>query len=903
MAPSPIRHVFRVTRFKRDARSEVDEELAFHFAEVVRELQARGRTAEEARSEARRRFGDVERYRREMESMERTASEGWWRRVLDASGSIVAAAMFALRGIRRAPGVAVAVVGTLALGLGANVAMFRVVDRLLLSPPEHVRDADRVRIVFARTSSGARPIRMSGTFPDYQVMRTVGGFASVAAYTVRSLVVGEGVAAERMLVGVGSGDLFGLLGVGASAGRLFGPEDDRAGAQPTAVLSWETWDRTYDRDPGVLGSTLVVGNGRYTVVGVAPRGFTGVTVAPTDLWLPLEPFASVEEGGPWRESRSFTWLRLVARLAPAVRDEVAAEEATAAYRAARGDRASDVSIETSSLVAADRPDAGGEIRVAQWLGAVSLIVFLITCANVANLLLTRNLRRRREHAVRAALGLGRRGLVGQLTVEAAFLTVTGGIAGLLVAAWSGAALYPVLLPDLAFDRSIVDGRVLGFAGVAVVFATLLAGVLPALLASRRDLASSLRAGGDAAGAPRTRTQVALLAFQVALSVISLTAAAGFVRSVANLRAIDLGFQDEGLALIEVDIEGTQGVLPLFESDADPAWPPNDVASVYERVEERVAELPGVRTALVNPTPFQLEIVMPFEVPGRDSLPSDVAGPYPLAVSPEYFEVMGMRMVAGRGIEPEDDRFGAEPVVVLNRTMARALWPGEEALGRCVIPGGEGHPCATVVGVVEDAHRQAVVEADRGMAYYVPIRQQILGGAPTTVFVRSAGTDAGTIRAAAQSASPRIRFAQVTPFSDLVAPELRPWTLGATAFAALGSLALLVAALGLYSLFAFDVAGRRRELGIRAALGAGRHRLLGLVLRDVAVLGSGGFALGLVVVAGVRRWIDPLLYGTSSLDPETLVPVGAILLSVALVGAALPGTRAAQADPLEALRAE
>jgi predicted permease len=899
---SDVRDAFRVTRFRPDARSDVDEELAFHFDELVRRLVEQGMAPEEARREARRRFGDEPRYRSELEAME-PPHVVWYRRMRDGLGGAIAALTLAVRGLTRSPGLCFAVVGTLALGVGANVAMFRVADRLLLSPPEHVAHADRVRTLhFAGSTDAGREMRSSWSHPDFQDLQSVDAFAAVAAYAGRTLVVGEGAAAEPMSVKAGSGEIFSVLGIGAAHGRLFGPE-----AEPVTVLSWELWDRAYGRDPDVLGTTLQVGAGRYTVLGVTPRGFTGADLAPVDLWLPLEHFGAAEEIWPWRTSRGFRWIRLVARLAPGVSESVALEQATAAYRAAPDASTSrnESMVVAATLVPAERPDAGGEVRVARWLGAVSFLVLLIACANVANLLLTRNLRRRRELAVRAALGIGRRRLVAQLITEAGLLALAGGAAGLAVAGWVGSTTYGVLLPDVVISEPFLDARVLLFTTVAVALTGVLGSVLPAVQASGSDLLEAIKSGGERASSSRTHTQVGLLVFQITLSVVLLTGATVFVRSLTNLGAVDLGFDTEDLMLVGLAVDGAPAGLMGDSDGGEPSWPPNEVARIYELAEERLATLPGlVGAAMMNPTPFRFALSQYFAVPRLDSLPRASAdGPYVLAVTPDYFAVVGLDVVAGRGIEAGDDRFGAQPVVVLNETMTGLLWPGESPLGRCVVTPYEDGPCTTVVGVVEDSHFQAIVEPEAQMLYYVPLRQQVLAGAPTSIFVRAEGADVASIQAAAMSASPRVRYAYVETWSDLTAFELRPWTLGAVVFSAFGVLALLVAALGLYAVFAFDVAGRSRELGVRSALGATRLGLFGLVMRDVGLLSLAGVGLGFLLVAGARRWIDPLLYETSATEFGTLVPVGVLLVGVTLLAAAVPGRRASQADPVEVLRAD
>lgn len=903
---SKVRRVFRIERFRPDPASEVDDELAFHLEETVRELRESGRSPEEADREAHRRFGQVRWYRRELESMERRASQGWARRVGDATSAVAQTASSAVRSLVRRPGFSVTVVATLALGLGVNVAMFRIVDRLLLSPPEHIADGDEVRKLYLAAEIGDETLtQQSVSFPDFQDLRGVSGFLDVAASTSRELVLGEGTESALVRAGVASGDFFALLGVEPARGRFFGIDDDRTASPGAAVVSWEYWQGAWGRDPNVLGREVRIGNGRYTVIGVAPRGFTGVDLSPVDFWIPLQPYAVAEEAGPWRENRDFVWLHAVARLAPGVTEDAALEEATAVLRGAvdGSPERAEAFVRGSSLIAADGAGVGGEVGVAGALGAVSLIVLLISCANVANLLLGRDLRRRRELAVRAALGSGRRRLVAQHMAETGLLALLGGVAGVVLAAQTGGIFQRILLPDVAFSQTLLDPRIVGFAAIAVALSTVLAGAIPAIQASRSDLGAALKSGGDRTGTPRTRTQLGLLLFQSTLCVVLLTGAGVFVRSLTNVQAVDLGFETRGLSLVELDFEGAPSLL-LPPLDAEPVWPPDDNARAYELAEERIAALPGVRAAaLVNPTPFMMVWTMPFDVPGLDSIPRGAAGPFPLAMSSDYLEVMGLDLVAGRGIQADDDRMGAAPVTVLNRTMAELLWPGETAVGRCVRPGGAEAPCTTVIGVVEDSHRSAILEPESQMVYYLPIHQQILRGSPTSIFVRTVGADPGALRAAAQTASPLIRFARVQPFSALMEPELRPWRLGASVFGAFGVLALLVASLGLYSVFAFDVTGRRRELGVRTALGASGRSLFALVVRDAAVLMIGGIALGLLLVLLARPFVDPLLYETSALDPRVAGPAAAIFLGVALVAAALPGGRAARSSPVEILRTE
>lgn len=897
-----IRRVLRFRNLERD----LDEELAFHFEQTVEELMQRGMTRPQAEAEARRRFGDERRWRRELGKLDRQAEAR--RRLGEQLAAVRDHVRYALRRMARAPGLTLAVVLTFALGIGANATMFGIVDRLLLRAPAHIVDPESVKRLVSEYMSpvtGSLEIDVVVAYPDYLDFAGASSFSAVAGYTGRTLTLGEGEGARQLDAGLVTGNFFSLLGVRPALGRFFAPEEDAVGAQGVAVISAGLWREQFGGDRSVLGATLDFGYGSYTIVGVAPDNFTGVELRRRDVWLPLHTSLSQLLSGPaWERrttSRTSYWLYVVARLAPRIGPEAAAAEATTLFRTGRADLREDNPFRTAHVLAAPiiagrGPLAAAETRVAKWLAGVSLSVLLIASANVANLLLARAVRQRREIGVRLALGISRRRLLAQMLTESLMLALLGGVAALLVTRWGAGLVRKLLLPNVAWGDSVVDARVLGFVLVLTLLVGLAAGLAPALQSSRPDLVAALKSGGRGASGAGSRTRHALTVLQAALSVVLLVGAGLFVRSLQRVEALDLGVRTEG-ALV---------VRPVFA----PGLSEEQQTTFYRDAQERLRELPGVaHSAASVGVPFRTVITTGLEVPGLDSLPRIGGGdPFVYAVGPGYFGAVGLQVSRGRGILPTDVQ-GALRVAVVSETMARALWPGEPPLGKCLIVGGEegepAPPCTEVVGVVTDTRRSSLVEGP-AMQYYVPLAQNIIREAPHALLVRAAGDPAvlmPVIRRELLGLGPEVRFITVQPYAELLDPERRSWTLGATMFTVFGLLALVVAAIGLYSVLAFGVAQRTQELGIRAALGASRERLVGLVLGEGLRLVAVGVALGLAAALLLSRRIAPLLFEVSPHDPITLGGVVVVLLLVSVLASVLPALRATRVDPSTALRAE
>jgi predicted permease len=890
-----FRPVRRVRRFRRD----LDDELAFHFDETVRELVARGWAESAAGEEARRRFGDERRWRQAMEGIDR--SGGIWRRMVEALGVVLGNVRYALRGMRRSPGFTATVVLTFALGIGANATMFGILDRILFRAPQHIVEPDQVRRLLlerVHPASGERGITDRATYPDYRELAQAGTFR-VAAYHRSLITVGHGVSADRVTGVLATAGLFPLLGVRAELGRFYSEEEDRLGGPRVVVLGHEHWRARFGGDPGVLGRSIDFGHGPWEIIGVAPEGFTGAELARVDLWLPLHQTREATTGGTgWYEEagRGWTWLSLVGRLDEAVPAATAEAEATLLHRRGRAEEIAagqydpGARVLAASIVLARGPDAPAEARVARWLGGVSLLVLLIACANVANLLLARAVRRRREVGVRLALGVSRRSLAALLVTEGVVLALAGGAAALLVTLWTGDFLRGLLLQQVDWTGGFVGVRVLMFVAVLSVLAGAASGLIPAWQMGRVGVLDALASGSRAVAGGR-RAQTGLTVAQAAFSVVLLVGAGLFIRSFDRARAQDLGFEPARAAV----------VWPVFDG-----VPVAERAAYYEAAAERLRALPQVEAAGASlGLPFFSGEVRSLSIPGLDSIPTLPSGsPVFHAVEPEWLPAVGMRIVRGRPLE-RGDAGGAAPVALVNQTMARVIWGGDRAIGQCMRIAGPEGLCHEVVGIVANARHMRVVE-DESMQYFIPLAQRPDADTPEVVVVRTHADPAELaplLRRELTALDARVRYVNVRPYSEFVDPQYRAWRLGALLFTVFGALALVVAAVGMYGLLAFGVAQRTREIGIRAALGATREKIIGLVVARAVRLVAAGVAIGLLLSAALAPRLQDLLFDTPALDALVFGGVAVLLLLVGLAGAAVPAWRAVRIQPQEALRTE
>ncbi len=813
--------------------------------------------------------------------------------------ALLADLRYAMRSIERRPGFAAAVVACFALGIGANATIFGVVDTLFFRPPAHVQEPDHVvRVYVTRTSPPFGTSTSSITsFAKYIDLRDgVRSFSDLAAYYSWPVSLGHGAEARSVAGGVVTHTFFPLLGVRPVLGRFFSAEEDRVGnGRHVAVLDYDFWRSAFGGDSSVLGRPLHVSNGVYTIIGVAPRGFTGVELNGVDIWLPIATADPELFGREHGASRGSFWLRIVGRLRSGASVAGAEAEATSVYRRANADESGgpQAVVSLGPIQQARGPEIPQDAKVSVWLAAVSAMVLLIACANVANLLLARAVQRKREIAVRLALGAARRQLVRQLLVETVAYAVLGALAAVVLTLWLAPVIHRFLLSEVAFPDTLT-ARVLGFTAAATIVVGIASGLAPALRATGRGLANDLKAGERERPLPRSAIRTALLVGQTALTIVLVVGSGLFAVSLRNVLGLDLGL-DAGAVLLASPRLAQAG----FKKD--------EINALYERMREGIRDLPGVQSVSLSiGHPFGAFFGVPVSTPGRDSLPRIAdGGPYIYAVTPEYFRTLGMTIRRGRGFTTAD-RAGAPPVAVVSEMMARLVWPGEDAVGKCLKLPSTSNVCAEVVGVAANTRRLRLL-SDTTMQYYVPLEQHSdFPSAVTALLIRTAGpADAmiPLVRRELEGTAENLPYIGIQPLATMFAGQVRPFRLGATMFAVFAVLAVLLAALGLYGVLAYTVARRTHEIGVRVSLGAEVRDVLGLVVAQGVRLAAIGVLIGGAGAVVGGRALGALLYGVSSSNMLVLGGSAAIMLVVAGVASYLPARRATKVDPMVALRYE
>jgi predicted permease len=887
----------------------VDDELRFHFTERVEELVAAGMAEAEARALAEDEFGDVaatrERLRRITGRLEaRRARHVRW----DGLRQDV---RYALRGARRNPGFTVTVVLTLALGIGAATSMYGLMWRLLIQSPPHVVDPDGVVGVYQRFTGPGQPDRHvnAWTYAFYQHFRSRTRQLTVTgAYLSQELSIGSGVDARRARAVLASGEYWRVLGTLPAAGRFFREEESRpvTGVR-VVVLSHDFWRRSFGGSRDVLGRVVEIKSRRYEIIGVAPRGFHGVELEQVDLWLPLFAYA---DGDPrpatWHTEPLARSLRLVGRRSGGATDALLEAELTtivrpffaalneqyfsgvglSEFRDAQGSVASIISARGRGI------DARPEARVTAWLVGVGVVLLAVSCANVAGLLLLRAMRRRREVAIRTALGMSRRRLTALLLTEATTVAVLGGVAALILFVAGRGWIERLIVPSLVWEpAALVEPWSILVTGSGVIAASLLAG-LAALVHARRDVSSALRDGAPHASPRRSLTHTGILVSQGSLSVLLLIGAVLFVRSLRNLLAKDLGVDTRRVLAVHADFSGWGRPAP-------------DVSAFYDRALERIRSLPGVERAslaLNAPLMGSARSGGNIYLPGRDSIVTLGDGHLPMInyVGAGFFGVTGMRVLEGREfLEAERD---SAPVVVVSESMAKLYWPGQSAVGQCVFVGRERTRCTTVIGVVETQHMLAIRE-DPKLYWYRPLPSAT---GPRLLLVRTDPAVSGlqvSIRRALREIEPRLPYIDVRPLAAGLDGELRPFRLATTIFTAFGALAVILSAIGLAAAVAYAVRQRTRELGVRIAVGAGRGQVMWLVLRDGLRIAVIGVAIGVLAALLAAPLLTPYLFEVSARDVVVYAGVGVAVIGVALSASLGPAWRAARVEPVVALRSD
>ena len=802
---------------------------------------------------------------------------------------------YAMRQLRRAPGFTVTVLVAFALGIGANATTFGIVDELLLRPPAHVRAPNEIVTLAAGTLAdgfGQRTLN----YPVFAAIRRRStGFSEVAAAAPLSVPLGRGdhaVSLQGLLV---SASYFPLLGVAPESGRFFREDEDVApiGA-PVVIISHAFWERHFSGHTDALGAALQLGDRQFTVIGITPREFTGVDYAAPDVWLPISSGGAMQFlGKQWTTQSIVTWLRVYARRRPGVPLADAARDAMRLARAAAPEAfftQSGWSFQARPIMVARGEEHGASTTVAMLLVTMSVIVLLIACANVANLLLARGIRRRREIAVRLALGVTPGRLVRQLLTESVLLAALGGVAAIVVASWGGVVVRRFLLGDLALTGSLLDPRVLVFTAIVALFVGVVTGLVPALQASRAQVFSTITASGNRSGTRRTRAQSALLAVQAALSFVLLLGAGLFGRSLLAIQGLRMGVDIDRVLVGSMNLRAVG--RPASEADA-----------VFTRAFEQVAAAPGVASVAITATvPFGPTYGTEVGVMASDSV-HHYSAVYNL-VTPNYFRTLGTSLLAGRDFT-DADREDSPRVVIVDKKLATRAWGAENPVGRCLLVRADSIPCATVIGVVENVRRQSIFE-DSTRFVYLPLAQAGAWISSRYLVARAASDPAlvaETVRHAMQTAAPELPFADVHLMSDqpIVRHERLPFRLGATLLGVFGALALLLAAVGVYGVISYDVGQRTREIGVRMAFGARAADVAALVVRDGLRLVTIGGVIGAGAALTGGRMLEPMLYATSPRDPVVLVGVGLVLLIVATMACLLPARRAMRVDINAAVR--
>lgn len=891
---------------RRQLESDLEDELAFHLAMREEKNQKEGVVESAQRS-----FGNPALVKEDLRDQ-------WTFRLVETFWRDL---RYAARMLRRSPGFTLVAILSLAIGIGGNTAIFSVVDAILLKSLP-VRGPEQLRIVLG---TGARPFdghsgyntdtrsgfRVHSSFP-YAIFQQFAGnvpqFSDLIGFASSRVTVIGGAASHYADAELVTGNFFSGLGVTALGGRMLTPEDDRAGAAPVAVISYRYWERHLGLKPEAVGRTIFISGRPVTIVGIAPRAFLGIQPgnAP-DLFLPMALVELV--GNRWYDLQDAgrAWVQIMGRLRPGVSDH----QAMAALGAI---------MQRASIASRRKPegkrdswrpvleDGAGGIQLLRdratpallVLSSVVGLVLMIACANLANLLLARGVARRREIAVRISIGAGRWRLIRQLLTEGLLLAGLGALLGLMLAA----PLSKLVVSVAGGGGTIVvdahlDWRALLFMAAASLVTALLFGLAPALRATRVDLTPALKDGSTGAlrGSPQLRMSRWLIAGQVALSTMLLVGAGLFVRTLMNLSSIDPGFQARQLLIFSVD-----GSRSGYQGDK--------LVGLYERIREKVATIPGVRSltlsdvALISNSMSNSDLTIPGYKPkdGRELMTNQ------MFVGSHFLATMGIPLVAGRDLD-DRDRQKAPQVGVVNQTFARNYFAGQNPLGRIFYFGDGKNPHPEdrieIVGVCKDAKYDKLRD-DVPPTVYLPYLQSPSGISGMTFELRTAMPPmaiAGAVERAVAEIDPNVPVAEMRTQEEQIRMTLGTERMFAGVVGSFGLIAALLAAIGLYGVMAYAVTRRTNEIGIRLALGAARGDVQWMVLRESLWMVVAGLVVGIPAALGLTRLVQAALYGIRPNDPVSFVAAGALMIVVAGIAAWIPARRAAQVDPMRALRCD
>jgi predicted permease len=872
---------------RKQREEELDAEIKGHLEMAKRDRVERGESPDQARANALREFGNVG-------LVKEVTREIWGWTSLDRLGQDL---RFGWRMLRKNPGFSLIAILTLALGIGANTAIFTLLDKVLIRslPVEQPQQL----VVFAKDASGA-PVSFS--YPMFAELRTHDqSLSGVAAYTQQPFSLSDGSRTDRVIGQIVSGNFFEVLGLRPALGRFFLPvEDHTPGSHPVTVISYGLWQRRFGADPAVIGKTINLNAYQYTVVGVTPKEFTGTTRGTVnDVYVPTMMQVQAQPGRNSKlEDRGSGWLNLFGRL----KADAGRAQAQAALTAlsAESKKAFPGSTDPAAIILVDG-SRGFTGRITDLtlplkllMGVVGLVL-LIACANIANLLLARSAARRKELAIRLAIGASRWRIVRQLLTESLILAAIGGSAGLLVAAWVTRLLLGFQEQTNFVPRSLdgsLDGRVLWFTFGLSLLTGLVFGLAPALQATRTQFATVLKEDAQLVGgsARRLSPRHFLVIVQIALSLVVLIGAGLCVQSLRRLQAIDPGLEPAKVLTASFDLN-----LNRYNEARGQEF--------FAKLTERVAALPGVESvSLARGVAFSAFVwLRSANIEGYQPQPNERMAFDFNVISPNHFRTLGAPLVRGREFNAQDTA-DAPRVVIVNEAMARRYWPNEDAIGKRLKYGNLDR-FAEVVGVVRNTRDKGLI-VDPRPAIYIPLQQQYMGD--LTLHVRTASEKASmlaALRREAQALDAQLPVFNLMTLADQKDGLLYTERMAAVLLTLFSSLALILAAIGLYGVLSYAVTQRTREMGIRRALGARAGDVTWMVIGQGMKLTLIGLSLGLAAAFALTRLLEKLLFGVSPTDPLTFALITLLLAAVAFVACWVPARRAATVDPLTALRQE